>query len=306
VLSAGRHNTQVCLVEDGRLSNAVVLDMGMEDFFAAGSEEQTETSERFAQDMISVLDLFGFTEAQQVEIPVFVLSDEDSLHVSIVSSLRLAGLNARLTTPDIGKLAVQSEFGVERIYEYRIPIGLALMGFDTGDDELNLFERLYSPTGFEDKKHWLYSRRATCAIAAVMLVLLTIVSYAVDVASPKAIEERLKATVSDADMDMLVKRQGLIKTIAKERPDLLDILKLVNESGDRGLTLNSLYFKKGQVVTVTGQASSNDQLSKFEKTLQGKKGVEKVNCTANTDTKTKKITFTATFHYKTFTKKAAK
>jgi len=306
VLSAAPHSTQVCLVEDGRLSNAVVLDMGMEDFFVAGSDEQTETSERFAQDMISVLDLFGFTEARQVEIPIFVLSDNDSLHVSIVSSLRLAGLNARLATPDIGKLAVQSEFGVERIYEYRIPIGLALMGFDAGADELNIFERLYSRTDDEGKKHWLYSRKITCAIAAVMLALLALVSYGVDVASPKAIEKRLKATVSDEDMDMLVKRQGLIKTIARERPDMLDLLKLVNESGDRGITLNSLYFKKGQVVTLTGQASGNDQLSKFERTLQDKKGIENVNCTANTDSKTKKITFTATFAYKTFSKKKAK
>ncbi|MFH1716753.1 MAG: hypothetical protein ABIF19_05335 [Planctomycetota bacterium] len=304
VLSAGLRNTQVCLVEDGRLSNAVVLDMGMEDFSAAGSDEQTETSERFSQDMISVLNLFGYTE--QAETPVFVLSDNNPLHVSIVSSLRLAGLNARLAVPDVNKLAAQSELGVERIYEYRVPIGLALMGFDAGDDELNIFERLYSPTGEEEKKHWLYSRKITCAIAAVMLALLTIVSYAVDVASPKAIENRLKATVSDVDMDMLVERQQLIKTIARERPDLLDLLKLVNESGEKGITLNSLYFKKGQMVTVTGQTSGNDQLSKFEKALQGKKGVEKVNCTANTDAKTKKITFTMTFHYKTFTKKTTK
>ncbi len=304
VLNTGRHNTQVCLVEDGRFSNAVVLDMGIEDFSVAESDEQTETSERFAQDMISVLNLFGFVE--QAEIPILVLSDNDSVHVSIVSSLRLAGLNAKLATPDSGKLATTSELDIERIYEYRVPIGLALMGFDAVDDELNLFKRLYSPAGDKDKKHWLYSPKITCAIAAVMLVLLTIVSYAVDVASPKAIEKRLEATVSDMDMDMLVKRQQLIKTIAKERPDLLDLLKLVNESGDKGITLNSLYFKKGQVVTVTGQASGNEQLSKFEKSLQDKKGVEKVSCTAHTDTKTKKITFTATFHYRTFTKKQSR
>ena len=71
VLSSGQHNTQVCLVEGGRLSNAVVLDIGVDEFSSTGPEEQTETTERFAQDMRSVLDLFGCSD----QLPVFVLSD---------------------------------------------------------------------------------------------------------------------------------------------------------------------------------------------------------------------------------------
>jgi hypothetical protein len=72
VLSTGSHNTQVCLVEEGRLSNAVVLDIGIEDFSAEVTEEQTETTERFAQDMRSVLDLFGCSN--QDELPVYLFA----------------------------------------------------------------------------------------------------------------------------------------------------------------------------------------------------------------------------------------
>ncbi len=304
VLSTGSHNTQVCLVEEGRLSNAVVLDIGIEDFSTEVTEEQTETSERFAQDMRSVLDLFGCSN--QGELPVFVLSDGSASYVSIVSSLRLAGLNARVATPALNGLMAKSELSDEDIYRYRTPIGLALTVFDAGADELNIFERLYNPMQKVVQRHWLYAPKVTIAIASIMLVLLIVVSYAVDIAGPNSIEKRLDASVSDVDMNLLVKRQQLIKTVARERPDLLDLLKVVNESGERGIKLTSLSFKKGQPVSISGEASSNDQLSRYEKNLQNSKGIEKVNYTANTNAKSKKITFTMTFHYKNFSSKTTR
>ena len=256
VLSAGAHDTQVCLVEDGRLSNAVVLDIGVDDFSTDGMLEQTETTERFAQDMSSVLELFGCSN--QVEIPVFVLSDDRAAYVSIVSSLRLAGLNARVALPDVNGLMAKSELSVEDIHEYRVPIGLALMVLDETADELNIFKNLYNPSEKEVKKNWFRSPKVTCAIASIMLVLLAIVTFAVDVTGPKVIEKRLEASVSDTDMNQLVKRQQLIKMVARERPDLMDLLKLINESGERGITLTNFYFKKGQPVSISGQATSND------------------------------------------------
>ena len=304
VLSCGAHNTHVCLVEEGRLSNAVVLDIGIEEFSADVTEQQTETTERFAQDMRSVLDLFGCSD--QGELPVFVLSDGNASYVSIVSSLRLAGLNARVAMPALKGLMAKSELSDEDIYQYRTPIGLALLALEADSDELNIFENLYNPAQKVVTRHWLYSSTATIAIASIMLVLLVIVSYAVDITGPNSIEKRLEASVSDVDMNLLVKRQQLIKTVARERPDLLDLLKVVNESGERGITLTTLFFKKGQPVSISGQASSNDQLSRYEKNLQNTKGVEKVNYTANTNTKSKKITFTMTFQYKNFSRRTTR
>ena len=148
VVSMTTRSTQVCLAEDGRLSNAVVLDMGTEDL-----AEQTETTERFVQDMRSVLDLFGY--AEPAKLPVFVLSDGSAAYVGIVSSLRSAGLNARAALPDIKKLRAQTKLQVEEAYEYRVPIGLALMALEGRTNELNIFERLYQPAKKEEKRHWL-------------------------------------------------------------------------------------------------------------------------------------------------------
>ncbi len=299
VLSSTAQNTQVCLAENGQLTNAVVLDMGMDDFAAGGEEEQTQTSERFVQDMRSVLELFGY--AEQAVLPVFVLSDGSAAYVSIVSSLRSAGLNARVALPDIKELRLPNESGLEAIYEYRVPIGLGLMALEARKDELNIFERLYSPSWKKEKKHWLYSPKIAFAIAVLMLVLSVVVSYAIDVASSGAIEKRLKTSGSDADINLLMQRQKLIKEVAQQRPDLLDLLGQVTVSGDSGIKLESFHFKKGQPVTITGQASTNEQYYKFEKSLQDRRNIKSVKMNPSRDTKTKKIKFTITFHYKNFT-----
>ena len=211
-----------------------------------------------------------------------------------------------MATPALKGLMAKSELSDEDIYQYRTPIGLALLALEAGSDELNIFENLYNPAQKVVKRHWLYSPTATIAIASIMLVLLVIVSYAVDITGPTSIEKRLEASVSDVDMNLLVKRQQLLKTVARERPDLLDLLKVVNESGERGISLTTLSFKKGQPVSISGQASSNDQLSRYEKNLQNTRGIENVNYTANTNKKSKKITFTMTFHYKNFSRKTTR
>jgi len=301
LVSTGARNTQVCLVEDGRLSNAVVLDVGTEDFAAEGDlVGHTETTERFIQDMRSVLELFGY--AERADLPVFVLSDGSAAYVGMVSSLRSAGLNARAALPEIKKLGAEKELEVEEAYEYRVPIGLALCTLEEHADELNIFERLYNPAGEKKKGPWWYSPMVACAIAGVMLVLLVVVSYAVDVASPTAITKRLESSLSDTNMNMLMQRQELIKTVALQRPDLLDLLNQVSESGDRGIKLESLYFKKGQRVTIIGQADGNEQLYSFEKSLQDRKSITDVKMTSSPDAKSKKLKFTITFHYKSFTK----
>jgi hypothetical protein len=300
VVSIAAGNTQVCLVENGRLNNAVVMETGMEDFSAGPEDEQAQAFERFIQDMMSVLELFGYTE--QGELPVFVLSDGGPAYVSIVSSLRSAGLDARVALPDTKGLTVPNEIGISGIFEYRVPIGHGVMALESGEKELNIFEYLYKPTVKEEKKSWIYSLKAAFAISAAMLILLLAISYALDVASPGSIEKRLKTSGSEADIDLLMQRQKLIKAVAQQRPDMLDLLGQVNVSGETGIKLESFHFKKGQMVTISGQASGNEQLYKFEKSLQDRQGIKNVKMTSSPDTKTKKLKFTTTFHYKNFTK----
>ncbi len=323
VMSMGQRNTNVCLVEDGRLSNAVVLDMGIADISVEGAQERSEADERFAIDMKSVLELFGYSQSN--DIPVFVMSDGDASYVSIVSSLRLAGLNARVASPDVGKLKSNNEHNIEEIYRYRVPIGLGIMALESSADELDIFKYLYNPADKRKKKYWFYSLKLTGSIAAVTLILFALISYALLIAKASAIEKHLNSSETKSDINQLVERQKLIKTVAAQRPDLLELISEINECGqiDQGqqrggprggqrggvrggqrgsIQLESIHFKKGQMVTITGQATSNDQLYRFEKNLEESKNIRDVNRTAVADARSRQLKFTITFHYKNFTK----
>lgn len=303
VVNLSSRSTQICLAEEGRLSNAVALDMGMEDLITPeGLTEQTQASERFAQDMKSVLGLFGY--AEPAELPIFVLSDGSSAIEAIVSSIRSAGLNTAAALPDAKGLKTKTGLDVDDIYEYRVPLGLGLCAFDGDLNELNIFKRIYKPPRVEEKKHWLYSPKAAGVIAAAMLVLLILVSYVVDVTSPKSLEKRLLRTDSSADIGLLEERQKLMKIVAQQRPDLLELLNQVSAGGEEGIMLDSLHFKKGQTVNITGQAQSSDQLYKFQENLLSHKDIKEVRIqNASKDNKEGKIKFTITFHYKNFTRK---
>jgi len=153
----------------------------------------------------------------------------------------------------------------------------------------------------------LYSPKVAAAIAAVMLAVFVIVSYAIDLATPGAIEKRLQTADTSADIDLLMQRQKLIKTVASERPNLLELLKQVSESGDSGIKLDSFHFKKDQLVSIAGQTKTPDQIYRFQEALMDKKGIKQVKIqNTSTDSKSKQIKFNMTFHYKNFTQKGTR
>lgn len=278
IVSISARNTQVCLAQNGRLSNAVVLDMGVDDFAQAGLDmpaygaggfvDQTETTERFIQDIRSVLELFGC--AEPVGLPLVVLSDASTEQEVIVSCLKSAGLNVSAAYPQIDKLDGQTRLGPEDIYEYRVPIGLALTALDGETDGLNIFEHLYVPAGEAKSKRRLYSPKIAYVVAAVMLLLLVIISYAVDVASPGAIKKRLNSTDTGTDIENIIQRQKLIESVAKQRIDLLELFHMINTVDASGIKLNKLDFKKGRPISLSGQTKDNDQLYKFQESLRNK------------------------------------
>jgi len=300
VVNIRSRNTQVCLAEQGKLVNAVSLDMGMEDFSAGqGSAEQMETAERFVQDMRSVLELFGYADTDGP--PIFVLSDGGIAIEEIASYLESAGFNVRVAVPQMGKLRGGVELSVEDIYQYRVPIGLAAMVFETPAEELNVFAGLYRPKAEKEKRRWLHSPKVAGAITIVMLMLLVTVLYAVDAVN----EEHLTRLVAKVDVGQFTQRQMLIKSVALQRPDLLKLLSEINSTEHEGIVLSVVHFKKGSPVTVKGQAKSEEQVWKFQKSLNSKKGIKNAlieNITPKDDNRD----FSITFHYGRFTKKKSR
>ena len=310
VVSLGLRSTQVCLAEDGQLTDAVVLDVGTQDLLAAQRElsdsegqsptQYAEATDRFCQDMRSAVESFGCVET--AELPLIVLSDGSEPAKSVVACLNAAGMNARVAQPQAAKTARGTELKSEEIYEYRVPLGLAAMAMDGPAGALKLFESLYEAAGPQATKLGLRSNRVAGVLAGVMLAALVFTAYAVDVAT----ERRLSALESQSHFKEVIQRYNLMKTVAQHRPDLLELLGEINGGDNKGVVLDSFQFKKGQPINVTGQAQSSEQLYGFQKYLLGRNGIKEVNIqSAVRNDKDKKLKFTITFHYKNLTKKDA-
>ena len=303
VVSAGLRNSQVCLAQDGALINAVLLDMGREDFSTL--RMGTEATERFVRDVTSILTMFD--HGDPADLPIAVLSNGDDAINAMVAAMESGGLNARSVLPDISQIAESSKLDAEVVYDYRLPIGLGLVALEGRGDELNIFKRLYTPAKKEEKKPWFASVKRSVVIAAAMLVVFVLVSYMVDRAKPGAIEKAIEtamAAKSDTDMSELTNRQGLRKAIAAQRADILQLINVVNDIGQGGIKLQEVDFRMGQLASISGESPGPEQVYKFEKDLNAHKYISDAKILSNSrDAKSKKYKFSVEFKYKKFSDK---
>ena len=213
-----------------------------------------------------------------------------------------AGLHAKVAVPRAETLAMAAGLELKDIYAHRVPIGLGLMALDGGDTTLDLGRRINAEHEEKKVRSAKYSTVLAGAVAAIVLVALVATCYLLDVAGAK----KLDALVGQAEFEQARQRQVLLKTIVRHRPDMLGLLTDINAGENNGVILDGFHFKKGQSVSVDGQAGNPEQMWKFQTNLLDQKHITDVEISSQSqDPKTKKIKFTMVFHYKGFTKKGA-
>jgi Tfp pilus assembly PilM family ATPase len=320
LMSIGAENTQLCLVQNGAVTQAAVLGTGTADLEegTVGSKPEPATldpasatnppsairhpqfMERFAHDVRTVLGSFGWDES--VNWPILVLSDGGAALSRIVAALNEAGLPAKISLPEARGLKLPAGFTAQDIYEYRTPLGLSLLALEKPAGALDLFERIIAEQEQEKTTTAWRSVLVAGAVAAAMFIALFATTYLADAANAK----RWGELVARPDFEAARQHQALLKTVARHRPDMLELLAALNTGKNDGIVLDSLHFKKGQPVTIAGQAGTTEQMWAFEKNLRTQKDVANVAIVNPTqDSKTKKIKFTITFSYKGFSKKDA-
>lgn len=311
-------NTLVCAVQNGLVTQAAVLATGMAELESGGWQPPdrggSETAAvnsgsavrhpqvvgRFAQDLRTVLGSFGWDESGAW--PLLLLSDGGEALSRIVEWLNAAGLPIKASVPEARNLRLPPQIAAKDLYDYRAPLGLSLMALERPAGTLDLFERIAEQE--EQAKFtsaWRSVFLAGAAAAAVLIALLVTV-YLTD----SAAAQRWTELVNRPDFEAARQHQALLKTVARHRPDLLELLATISAGKNDGIVLDTLSFKKGQIVTITGQAGNTEQMWAYEKNLREQKGLANVTIVNPTrDSKTKKIRFTITFAYKAFSRKDA-
>ncbi len=304
LVSIGVENTQACLVQDGVVTRAGVLDVGMAGLASADDEKggspPSIVMERFAHDLRIVLSSFGRDDTDSR--PVFVLSDGGEAIRRIVERLNVAGLPAKVSEPNVQHLKTPTGFGAKDAYEYRTPLGLAMIALEKPSATLSLFDRVLEEREQQKAASAWRSVALAAVAAAAMLVALLVTIYLTDVASAK----RWQELVQQPDFQATLQQQALVKMVARHRPDILEILTEINAGQNEGIVLDTFHFKKGQAVSLTGQAGNMEQMWKFQANLREHKEIKDAEiANATPDSKTNKIKFTITLDYKEFTKKGA-
>lgn len=299
LVNIGVENTQVCLVQNGLVARAGVMDMGMSGL-APASGTASGVRDRFSHDLGILLASFGWDGTGPW--PLFVLSDGSEAMGHIVDMLNAAGMPAKASVPTPQNLKSPAGFGTREAYEYRTPLGLALIALDKSSATLNLFDRVLQEQEQQKAATAWRSVALAAAAAAMMLIALLVTVYLTDVASAK----RWDALVKQPDFQASLQQQTLVKTVARHRPDILELLTLISAGQNEGVVLDTLHFKKGQAVSVTGQADNMEQMWKFQANLRERKEIKSADImNATPDAKTNKTKFTITFQYKELTKKEA-
>jgi hypothetical protein len=105
-----------------------------------------------------------------------------------------------------------AEFGAPEIYDYRVPLGLALTALDGPTGALDLFEHV----GAAEQQKTQASRRSVvlaAAIAVVMFIALLVAWYAVDMALARRLNAQGPIRTEAA------RHTRPATTVARHRPD---------------------------------------------------------------------------------------
>jgi hypothetical protein len=161
---------------------------------------------------------------------------------------------------------------------------------DGDGSELNLFKELVEKSDAKKDTKVALKLKLAFVVTAIVAVVCMVAAIAMDNAELEK--------VIDPGVKKLIDQKKMQQQIADRRPDILGLLKAVNDSGSGGMMLDSFEYKAGKV-TIAGFARSREQMFEFQKKLEENKQIGPVTIPSSPfDEKKKRVTFKMQFEYK--------
>lgn len=292
-----RKNTQIYQVQHHLVTGVLTADKDAE---PAQKADLSETNlAPFLQTLYSALKTFGLQN--QKEYPVYILTHDGWPSPEAVTELARTGLNVKSLS-----------FSAEHLHNWKgadsldvsfwlAPLGLAMMALDADTGALNLFETILPSAAQRKKSRSLLKLKYSLTAALLLLIALPLVLYGLDRARLKKMETALTRSEVKTSLAQLEREEKLKKAIARQRPDILSLLRILTDSAPEGILLDSFHFKKGQPVRLLGNFQDKNKLYEFTEKLQQQKGIQKVRILSQSrDNKKNQSIFTLTFEYQYF------
>jgi hypothetical protein len=231
----------------------------------------------------------------QQKVPLFILSEnpKDDFLNHLCEQIQNLGWESKVVClkQDCGIIAIEA-------------LGLALAGktekrldYDFRQaDQFDQLEQTNAKTGTQFRK--------AIVITIGLLILALGTSYWKVKKEVSLLDKVMSVSYEDLTVQQVLKEQSYRKTIARARPDIMDLFERIQKCR-KGIILDTFEFEKGKPVKITATAPSYDAAYQFQKELEVQnKGIIKSTrlLDPRMDAKGKVIRFTVTFHYRNFSK----
>ena len=313
VIYIDQTNTKICLANEGRLTHSYTSDVGRDNLLGADRVDPGY-AEQLAQDIYHYRSKMIDSEESAA---VYLLSDGTGFMAQVADLINTADLEVIPVEPVTDIIIDQSgddsaELS-QNIYDYLVPLSLAVIWLDEKDGLLDIFGRLTSRAKTDEKKFRVPPLWLSGTVVVLAAGFLILASYGNTYSQLKITERNLEITkqaVSEAYPDLDVAQwqdaQKIKQGVAEYRANALDVLRMIHDCTPGDILIDSIDCKTGAPIALKAHTKKKgrSKLDEYEDKLRAYKGVKTVRIANQSwNEKAKKMSFSVTFEYKKFKKR---
>jgi len=306
VIYIDQYYSYVCHCQSGRLIEGYNCDVGLRKL-TGSNELNSNVAEQLSQDIYHCVERFAGKDKPLLSI--YFITDQSDLidqTINYLADSELDIIPALLKDKTFSSEIVEHEAmpAEEVLYQNLIPIGMAITSLDGDEETFNLFKQINKSDSDSNKKRKITPVKLAAGLMAALVLLAIGVSYYIDIAQLRKLDEYLQANKDKYNVVQLLNEKNTKVMIGAQRADILDLLVLVNSCDPKEIELDSLNCVKGQPVTLNARTKNKEKLYEFFQNLEKLEPIKKAGYTIRqTPSKNGKICFTFCFDYKLFAKK---